>query len=441
MKEQTKNTNTRQSSSNLYKHIELVPDEHTNTQNVESSEHTNNSKENSSTNVISDKYDSKGFNVDWDTIEENYKHSHSHHRHQSHHSGSHHHSSRHGHGRRHRRRKWKKWKKILVGILLFILCIIIGVVAAFFLMRHRGKEMLLNYDNMSIDVPEELNYEDDGDIIYYDGNKYRFNRDIASILFMGVDNRVLKENASAGTAGQADALYLLTYDTVNGKIKVLCLNRDTITDISRYSREGTYYDTAQKQLCLAYAYGDGKKLSAENQTTAVQRLLYNIPINGYYAIDLSALQVLNDDIGGVTVTPEYTFKEFKKGETVTLKGEMAEAFVRHRDYTLLDDNLRRMACQRQYLDAFADQIVPAIKKDLSLPLKLYEDSSEYTVTNIRVSDLTYLASELALDYSGMEFIKTSGEYKMVEGDKSAHFIVDKDKLFETVLDIFYLKVD
>ena len=65
---------------------------------------------------------------------------------------------------------------------------------------------------------------------------------------------------------------------------------------------------------FAYAYGDGKELSAKNQAMAVERFIYNIPINTYYAIDFSSLKILNDDIGGVTLTPEYTFSSFTKGQ-------------------------------------------------------------------------------------------------------------------------------
>ena len=227
---------------------------------------------------------------------------------------------------------------------------------------------------------------------------------------MGIDNRKLKDNAVSGTGGQADALYLFTYDTKRGHIKVLSLNRDIMTDISRYDEGGNYVDTATAQLCLAYAYGDGKQTSAENQVTATERLLYNIPINAYYAIDLDAIKILNDDVGGVTVTPDYTFESFTKGQTVTLKGDMAEAFVRHRDTSLLDDNLRRMDCQKQYLTAFAGSIVPAIRKDFHVSLDLYKDTTTNTVTNISAPILTYLGWSLATNYTGLNIQSTSGKY-------------------------------
>lgn len=394
----------------------------------------------SSTNVILDKEDADGFDVDWDAIEKNYKIARQK-RHRHHSSSAQSNTPDEQKTSNTAHKKWSRKKKIFIGILLFFLCIIIGTVAAFLILRYNGKQKMLNYNNLNINVPENVDYEDGGRVIYYKDHKYLFNSNIATILFMGIDNTQLKENAVSGTAGQADALYLFTYNTLSGSIKVLCLNRDTMTDISRFDAEGNYYDTSFKQLCLAYAYGDGKKLSAENQVIATQRLIYNIPINAYYAIDLSAIKILNDDIGGVTLTPEYTFGDFTKGEQITIKGDMAESFVRHRDVTLVDDNLRRMACQRQYLNAFASQIVPAIRNDFGIPFDLYRDTADYTVTNIDISSLTYLASSLAFRYSGLNLVTIDGEYQMAEGDNSAEFNINKTKLFETILDTFYTQIN
>ena len=226
-------------------------------------------------------------------------------------SGHHHHS--HSSGRKSGSKKKKKWsrkKKFFVILLLVILFLILALLTTFGVMHYLGKKSLLGNEAVALTLPEDINYDDiegDGKTIEYKGHTYEFNSNIASILFMGVDHDEFKDDAVPSTAGQADALYLMTYNISTGKIKVLALNRDIMTDISRYDSEGNYYDTATKQLCLAYAYGDGKELSAKNQAMAVERLIYNIQINTYYAIDFSSLKILNDDIGGVTLTPGTPF--------------------------------------------------------------------------------------------------------------------------------------
>lgn len=437
--------------------------------------------------VIQDTGDGTSFVADWDAIEENYQKanfgSHRSHRSHRHHSSSHssssdksssshhsssdksssshrsssehrHHSSHSSHhsSKRHssksrssdkkekkERKKWSKKKKIIIGILLFFLCIIIGAISAIFIMRWYGKKELTNYDNLNLMFPDWVDYRDGGYIVYYKGHEYTFNDNIATILFMGIDNRELKTNAKMGTAGQADALYLLTYDIDTAKMRVLCINRDTMTDISRYDVAGNYIDTKTTQVCLAYAFGDGKKTSAENETTAVQRLIYNIPINVYYAIDLSAIKILNDDVGGVPVTPQYTFGQFKKGVPITLKGNQAEAFVRTRDIKLMDDNLRRIECQKAYIRSFLGRVLPATRSNLNTPSKLYNHSQKYTVTNVDASMLVYLATDLTFRFNGFEMINTKGTYKKVPEDPSAEFFLKEVPFFETILDIFYIQ--
>lgn len=360
------------------------------------------------------------------------------HRHHSHHS-SRHSSSKKGSKNKDKkeRKKWSKKKKIIIGILLFFLCIIIGVTSAIFIMRWQGRNQLTDYDHLNLNLPDWVKYKDGGYIIYYNGHEYTFNENIATILFMGIDNRKLKENAKMGTAGQSDAIYLFTYDVITKKMRVLCFNRDTMTDISRFDEAGHYLDTKKTQLCLAYAFGDGKKTSAENQKTAVQRLMYNIPINAYYAIDLSAIKILNDDVGGVPVTPQYSFLNFKKRVPITLKGNQAEAFVRHRDIKKTDDNLRRIECQKTYIRSFVDRIIPATRSNLNTPSKLYNHSQDYTVSSITAPMLVYLATDLAFNFSSFEMINTQGKYKMVKGDASAEFFLKEKVFFETILDLFY----
>ena len=118
-----------------------------------------------------------------------HKHHHSssgEHRHHHSHSSSRHSSSRRGSRKdKKERKKWSKGKKIVVGIILFLLCIIIGAVAAFFIMRWQGRKDLTNYDQLNLNLPDWVNYKDGGYIIYYKGHEYTFNENIATILFMG----------------------------------------------------------------------------------------------------------------------------------------------------------------------------------------------------------------------------------------------------------------
>ena len=146
-----------------------------------------------------------------------------------------------------------------------------------------------------------------------------------------------------------------------------------MVDINKYTESGNYAGVEHTQLCLAYAYGDGKELSAENVVTSLQRIIFNIPINSYFAMDLSAIKVLNDDIGGVTLTSLGTFGQFTEGETITLIGDQAKHMSVQECYHF---RFQRWTYgkTKQYITAFANQLVPAVQEDLSIPLDLYSDT-------------------------------------------------------------------
>ena len=226
-----------------------------------------------------------------------------------------------------------------------VLVIILAIVALFQGFRMRGKEAL--FRNVAVEtekLPEEKQSGDDrakiaceqGKEVTYQGEKYVYNEDLVSILFLGVDKKAFEEGGTAGDgkAGQADALFLLVLDTKTGKSRLIAISRDTMTDVNVYSDLGNFIGTEKLQLCLAYTYGDGKEKSCENTVRAVSRLFYRMPVAAYAALDLDAIAVLTDAVGGVevTVTKDLTIQDpsLKEGERKVLTGEQAQWYVRSR---------------------------------------------------------------------------------------------------------------
>lgn len=68
----------------------------------------------------------------------------------------------------------------------------------------------------------------------------------------------------------------------------------------------------QLQLSLAHSMGPDQNMRAENTVDAVSTLLKGQKIDGYAMINMSAIQVVNDMVGGVTVTIEGDFSERDK---------------------------------------------------------------------------------------------------------------------------------
>ena len=341
------------------------------------------------------------------------------------------------------KKKKKLWLKILIGILIGLIVLILSGIITLFILINVGKGAMLDANKTAIiNVPTYVQQvEQDGKTIVYNGKTYKYNEAITSILFMGIDrDQFADDDENLGTNGDADALMLLTYDTSNGNTDLISISRDTMADIDVYSKDGTYIGIEKQQICLAYAYGDGKETSCTNQVNAVSRLFYNIPISSYLSMDLDAVSVLNDAVGGVTVTSPQTFKEFTKGETVTLYGESAETFVRNRDTSVLDSNNSRMERQRVYIESFFKTLAAGTKENLMLPVDLFNAASPYTVTNIDIPKVTYLASNiLEKDFSEIEMQNVPGE--VVQGEVYAEYHLDQEKFFEMFLNVYYTPVD
>lgn len=340
-----------------------------------------------------------------------------------------------------RRRRMKRWKKALLIIISVILSIILIVFATFGILIHKGNQQLHNQE-YKIAKPEidDVEVQDDGDYVIYNGKKYELNKDITNILFMGVDKRDESETDVYGTGGQADFIALGAIDTSTGEAKFININRDTMTDVTLYSEGGSYIGTEKMQLCLAYAYGDTKERSCDNTVNSVERIFYNIPINSYFSLDLAGVATVNDSIGGVDVVSPETVYTFVEGEKYHLDGRMAEHFVRKRDSIKVDANVMRNDRQKVYLKAFMDKFIESTKKDLTTPITVYDASAPYSCTNLNPSKICYLAESVVKSNGlSVEMMNVPGEVKA--GEKFAEFYIDEEKFYEMFLDVFYKEIE
>ena len=287
-----------------------------------------------------------------------------------------------------------------------------------------------------------------GKEVTYQGEKYVYNEDLVSILFLGVDKEAFEEGGTVGDgkAGQADALFLLVLDTKTGKSRLIAISRDTMTDVNVYSDLGNFIGTEKLQLCLAYTYGDGKEKSCENTVRAVSRLFYGMPVAAYAALDLDAIAVLTDAVGGVevTVTKDLTIQDpsLKEGERKVLTGEQAQWYVRSRlveeKEATADANSDRIERQKQYLAAFGGKAAEQFRKNPLFLLTLYQKIKDFSVTNLSAAEVTYLGTLLFRGgFQDTGILSIKGEASM--GETYAEFHVDEQAMYEMVLEVFYRK--
>lgn len=282
----------------------------------------------------------------------------------------------------------------------------------------------------------------EGDV-RYNGRIYRYNTDIKTYLFMGIDRSgVVTEAEDSISGGQSDAMFLLVVDTANQKVSIISIHRNAMTPIDVYYADGTFNTQATMQICLQHAYGDGKRLSCDRTQEAVQRLFYNIPISGYIAMNMDGITAMNDALGGVTVDVLEDLKDssgkvvLKKGETVKLKGDMATLYLRGRDTKEYDSASGRLKRQEQYLINLAAELSAAASEEEDRAMQAYDAAQAYVVSSV---DFASMVSEVVgYGFDPSEMYTIPGKVQM--GDKLEEFIVDQDALYDLIIRIFYKEV-
>lgn len=380
---------------------------------------------------------------------------HHHHHHSSQHHSSEnktdsiHHSHHHNNDNKHRPHSVDEKKKssvlfrvlVIIVIVLFVLALL-GV-GAVLVLRHQGKnDINKKKDDVVIDTVENaIAYDDSGKTVEYKGQKYTYNENIVTAAFLGIDDKSVSVNISDehGVAGQADTIMVLAYDTVTGDVSIITVPRDTIADVDIYSASGKFARTEEMQICLSFAYGDGGESSCENVIKSLERVLLGVPIDSYFSLRVRGVDALNAAVGGIELTSLETIGQFVEGEKVHLQGTDARFYVTRRDRSKIDSDTYRRKRQIQYVKAFASKTMSLAKEDIGIVTTLYNTAKQYSVTDVSLSSAVYLAGELITKSAKINKVASlAGEY--VNTDSFPEYRLNKELVYETILEIFYNKV-
>lgn len=282
----------------------------------------------------------------------------------------------------------------------------------------------------------------DYDVIY-NGVKYAYNDDMITLLVLGIDKTTPVAPGENGLdGGQSDSIFLVLMNPHTMVMDIIAIPRDTITKLWIYDEQGNFVQTGYAQICLQHGYGDGMELSNERALKAVSYLMYDIPIHSVTSINMGAVGMLNDAVGGVTLesleTFDYAGFSYVQGQTVTLKGNMAYEYVHYRDCSRHNTASERLARQKQYISLFVDKALSAVKKDLGTVTDVYNIILDYLVTDLSLDEIVYLASE-AISYDFGEFISLEGT--LDTSMRYERYYLDEDKLQDLIIEKFYEKVE
>lgn len=271
-----------------------------------------------------------------------------------------------------------------------------------------------------------------------DGIDYYPRRDITVMMLLGVDQTGPVEDSGVFTnPGTSDAVMLLIFDEKNETWSILQLNRDTMMDIPVLGLGGKEAGTIFAQLALAHTYGSGLEDSCLNTRKAVSNFLGGISIDYYISANMDAVAIVNDAVGGVTVTVTDDFSDVDPTLTmgqVTLRGEQALSFVRDRQNVGDQKHVSRMERHREYMEGFTEALGEKLKEGTGFVVETYSAVAPYLVSDCPISSLTAMI-ERYQDYQFTGVITPEGQSTV--GRQYYEFYADEQKLDELVIDLFY----
>ncbi|MEF2885639.1 MAG: hypothetical protein U0P28_10700, partial [Ruminococcus sp.] len=100
-----------------------------------------------------------------------------------------------------------------------------------------------------------------------------------------------------------------------------------------------------------------------------------------------------------------------------------------------------MQRQEVYAKSFMNTVLSKTKRDLGVPVSLFNSTSPYSCTNLNPAKITVLAKE-AVTGGGMSFDieMVKGKSEMLD-ETHAKYTVDEEAFFEQFLSVYYEKVN
>lgn len=316
------------------------------------------------------------------------------------------------------------WKLVLSAFALVLVCVIL-----FSGLQILESTVFSSGQEMEVTVKKTITK---------DGVDYYPRQDITTILVMGIEQTGPVQISQDPYGGNmVDMVAVVIVDEKTKSCSVLNINRDTMLDMPMLDEHGREAGTFFGQLAYSHTYGHGGEDSCENTRKAVSNLLYGISLDYYIAMNMDAVGILNDAVGGVKVQVKDDFSALAPSITqgeMTLQGNQALAFVRSRSGIGDELNLSRIERQKEFIDGFVEAFTEKQRSSDTFLLKTYDTVAPYIVSDIPVKTLSAMAGRYE-GYVVKDTISLKGEN--VLGQQYYEFYPDEKALEALILELFY----
>ena len=297
-------------------------------------------------------------------------------------------------------KKRKKGKGKIIALVILIIIALIAAAGVFWWKTQVKAPDIPIAPEDAEDLPEDVQ-KNDG---------------VYSVLVVGTDKVGLN----------TDTIFVASFDTINDKISVMSIPRDTMSANVKRS---------VKKINAAYSVGG--KANMDNLKKEIRALVGFTP-NYYVVVNLDAFAEIIDAIGGVKIDVPRDMNyddpyqdlhiHLKKGEQV-LDGQEAIGFVRYRK-GYAEGDLGRVKAQQLFMTALAQQLAqPATITKLPAIADIINKNMK---TDLAISDILWFGQQaVEVDMANdLQMFVLPGEAQYVSG--LSYYIPSEKDILEIV---------
>ncbi|MEB8305384.1 LCP family protein [Staphylococcus xylosus] len=306
------------------------------------------------------------------------------------------------------KKKKKSLAKKIVVTIIIVLALLIILAAGFIFYK-------LTTLNSSINNPLDRKHSELRDKPLKDGEPI-------SVALFGIDSDEVRDSEQGGQ--RSDSIVLLSINPKDKKTEMISVPRDTHAKIVG---KGT-----EEKINHAYAYG-GPDMAVQS----VEKLM-DVPIDHYASINMDGVSTLIDEVNGVDVISNASFKvrdyTFKQGKKQHMDGKEALAFMRSRKEAGAGGDEGRQARQQLVIEAVAKKSInPSSIPKINTIFNAVEDNvkTDLSLTELNGIRSDYKAAQKNINrhtLKGENTIGDDGLYYFYPGDNEQTIKDYKDNL-------------
>ncbi len=263
-----------------------------------------------------------------------------------------------------------------------------------------------------------------------------------NIMLIGVDYAPERDTWGGKHMYHADIMMVLHIDSETGKVSIISLPKDIYSNIPGVT--GIY-----KLNASLNCGGDWPSQSAcEKVCEAASWTIGGLPINYYYAVDMTAAKDLVDEINGIDFDLDVSFtineRSYTKGFQ-HMDGQAVLDYLRVRDNGI-EDNGNSDGNQTQRQQRMMLAILQNLKDSgqiSQLPAIINDFTSNHLVTNTSLAQTMALAiclKDIDLEGKDMEDIFHAMDGQRTQMDNLGYIITDAEKRIQIIQDVYGIDI-